>query len=424
MIRVVVRDVSKSFQVSTISKRAKLKEQVLKKWFSIETKSKNLRVRHALKNVSLDVQKGQSLALIGRNGAGKSTLLKMIAGSLSVDHGQIDISGKVGGLVELNAGLDMSKSGRENVFDRARVLGISREKMEKFAAEVEKFSELGDQYDDPVGAYSSGMKARLGFAISVTLPFDIMICDEALSVGDARFAAKCLAKVNQLKSERVFLFVSHSMAMVQRFCDKAIVLEKGEMVFSGTTSDAAAFYENNILHMSSAEIEHIGDFEASKESQLILENQREFLQPLFINKEVVNVWHAEALVDSGIEVHWDFEFTDIRSNDVAYRLGFPLFSSDGTMLFGCAQEDLLESRAGVRHVRGSLTIPAHGLHPGVYYLVISLFEGMSPILRQLVTEIKIHSEGKPRFGVYAVRHEWKIQYGSPQQDNDVNRIGS
>ena len=404
MTHAILKEVSKKYQITNLSKRAKLKIQVADRWLGLKLKEGNLKYRSALEGVSLTVRKGEALALIGRNGAGKSTLLKILSGTLAADSGSLDVVGKVGGLIELGAGLDQSKTGRENATDRARVLGVPESELEFFVSEVEEFAELSDQFEDPVNTYSSGMKARLGFAICVSLPFDIMLCDEALSVGDAKFAAKCLAKINELKSDRIFLFVSHSMTMVQRFCEKAIVLEQGKVVFAGPSTDAVAYYENNVLHVSetlSAELQE------GPPSVQVAENRRSFLEPLMINENKIRRWRASHTIEGdNLVIDWTIEFEAGHSGSNKHRIGFPVFASDGTMLFGCTNEDLLKEGQETSGTTGRLLISNHGLHPGVYYVVLALFDGMEPILRQPLSELRVESSGQPRFGVYAVKHQW------------------
>ncbi len=414
MINVVVNNVSKQYAVTALDKREKLKSVLLQRWFGLNFKGSPIKYKEAVKSISFTVERGQSLAFIGKNGAGKSTLLKMISGSLTPDSGELDIKGQVGGLIELGAGLIDTKTGRENVEERSKLLGIPVVEASQFIEEIENFAELAEQFDDPVNTYSSGMKARLGFAISVTLPFDIMICDEALSVGDASFTAKCLAKINELKKERIFLFVSHSMTMVQRFCDRAIVIDKGEMVFSGKSSDAVAYYENKILHMieeteeSTLPVSHQQKKEVIKQNRIISQSNFSFLEPILHNTAKVDKWSVNFSCDQSLEIDWEFNIKSENPQDHKYKLGFPVYSAEGTMLFSCTNEDLLKDLNSLTSISGQLSIVWHGLNPGIYQIVIALYEDMEPILRQHLGEIKIQSTGTPYFGLYSAQHEWIV----------------
>ena len=200
----------------------------------------------ALRDISVSIQKGDSLALIGRNGCGKSTLLKIIAGVLAPTKGSVSVRGNIAPLIELGAGFDGDLTARENIFLNGAIMGYNHKFMEDHFDEIVDFSELKDFIDVPLKNYSSGMKARLGFAISVNSRPDILIVDEALSVGDKEFRKKCTAKVNEIMSDSdvTLLFVTHSLKTAMDFCTRGIVLEKGKMLFDGEINEAIEFYEN------------------------------------------------------------------------------------------------------------------------------------------------------------------------------------
>lgn len=408
MIKLDVAGVDKQYAINSIDKRKKLKNDIFSSLFGTAKSEQGVHYRSALKGVTFTAIQGESIAIIGKNGAGKSTLLKIIAGNIAADNGSLLIEGKVGGLIELGAGLDAVKTGRENARERATLIGISDDNLDAFIQGIDDFSELGEQFEDPVNTYSSGMKARLGFAISVSLPFDIMICDEALSVGDANFSAKCLAKVNQLKAERIFLFVSHSMATVQRFCDRGIVLDKGEMVYSGDVSSAVAHYENTVLNLAAAKIDkaRIGEKDRAATAP---KSKYSFLDPIIKNSDKIESWSAHIENSDNLDINWQFTLKN-RNPDHQYRLGFPVFSLKSDMMFGCANENILNANAS--RASGRLRIPRHGLNPGLYQIVMALHEGMEPILRQHIGEIKVDSCGTPYFGLYHVEHAWLVETSS------------
>jgi len=411
MISVTFNKVSKSYAVSAVNKRQRLKSRVFKKWFGLKYREPSVHYREALSDISFSVKKGEALAFIGRNGAGKSTLLKIVNGSLQPDSGEVEVVGRVGGLIELGAGFDPTKTGYENAIERARLLRVEKIQVSSFVSAIEEFSELKDQFYEPVNTYSSGMKARLGFAVSVTLPFDIMICDEALSVGDAGFSAKCLAKINELKKERVFLFVSHSMTQVQRFCDIAIVIDSGNIKFSGESKGAVAFYENNILHLEAR-----GDEELSRSEKEVGPKKTpssktqtftpSYLQPILHNVHKVKEWGVQVEQDDsgGLVINWSFLLGRIKNGQLL-RLGFPVFSADGVMVMSCTNENLVATGS---ESNGTLIVSWHGLNPGVYSVVVALYDELEPVLRQCFAEIIIKSKGEPVFGIYNVPHEWLL----------------
>lgn len=198
----------------------------------------------ALKDISFEVKKGERLGILGLNGAGKSTLLKIIAGVYKPTTGIVEKHGKIAPMLELGAGFDPNYTGAENIFLYGSVLGLSREFLESKYDEIVEFSELKKFIDVPLKNYSSGMKARLGFAIATIVEPDILILDEVLSVGDAKFRKKSEARVMQMFDKGVtVLFVSHSLAQVERLCDKAIILEHGQVVAFGDTALVARVYE-------------------------------------------------------------------------------------------------------------------------------------------------------------------------------------
>lgn len=198
----------------------------------------------ALKDVSFSLEKGDRLGILGLNGAGKSTLLKVVAGVLKPTEGTVMTKGKIVPLLELGAGFDKEYTGAENIYLYGAVLGYSRKFVEEKFDEIVEFSELGDFIDVPLKNYSSGMKSRLGFAIATVVEPEILILDEVLSVGDAKFKKKSEKKIMDMFDSGVtVLFVSHSLAQVKRLCNKAILLEKGQIVASGDIKTVSRIYK-------------------------------------------------------------------------------------------------------------------------------------------------------------------------------------
>ena len=199
---------------------------------------------YALRNVSLTIPKGDSIAIVGRNGSGKSTLLKIIAGVFKPSNGKVTTNGLIAPLIELGAGFDPDLTARENIFLNGAVLGYSKKFMAERFDEIMEFSELKDFVDVPVKNYSSGMSARLGFSIATTVTPDILIVDEILSVGDFDFQQKCQERINKmLSNENVTLvFVSHSAEQVKSLCKRAVWLDHGEIVMVGDSAEVCDAY--------------------------------------------------------------------------------------------------------------------------------------------------------------------------------------
>ncbi len=201
----------------------------------------------ALNDISFEVNEGERIGILGFNGAGKSTLLKVIAGVLKPTKGTVEVNGVIAPLLELGAGFDMNYSGSENIYLYGATMGYSRKYIEERYKEIVDFAELGEFIDVPVKNYSSGMRARLGFAIATAVDPQVLILDEVLSVGDAKFKKKSEAKIMSMFDKGVtVLFVSHNTAQVRRLCTKAILLEKGRVIASGTADEVCDIYDTKV----------------------------------------------------------------------------------------------------------------------------------------------------------------------------------
>ena len=201
----------------------------------------------ASKNLSFEIKKGEAVAFLGRNGAGKSTALKMVTGVTHPTTGEVEVEGRVSALLELTAGFDMQLTGRENIALRGQILGLNKKEVGRIEPAVIDFAELGLYIDQPMRTYSSGMKARLGFAFAVAIDPEILVVDEALSVGDRAFQRKCIERIREIMMDEsvTVLFVTHASATAKEFCSRGIVLDEGAKVFDGSINDATAYYEEN-----------------------------------------------------------------------------------------------------------------------------------------------------------------------------------
>ena len=238
-----VEDVSIRFNLSK-ENVDNLKELIVKK-----LRGEKIRYNEfwALKNINFELGKGDRLGILGLNGAGKSTLLKVIAGVYKPTTGKITRKGNMAPMIELGAGFDPNYTGRENIFLYGSVLAFPRDFLEEKYEEILEFSELGEFIDVPIKNYSSGMRARLGFSIATVVEPDILILDEVLSVGDAKFRKKCEKKMKSMFDHGVtVLFVSHSLDQVKRLCNKAILLDHGEMIALGDIDEVSKLYESKI----------------------------------------------------------------------------------------------------------------------------------------------------------------------------------
>lgn len=204
----------------------------------------------ALKNVSFEVRRGETLGIIGRNGSGKSTLLQIIAGTMVPTSGLAEVKGRVAALLELGSGFNPEFSGRENVFLNGRILGLNQREIEERYDQIVEFADIGEFIDEPVTTYSSGMFLRLAFAVQAHIDATVVIIDEALAVGDVFFRQKCYERLAELRrAGAAILLVSHAMTEIEQFCDRAILLDHGSLAFSGPAMEATKRYY--LQHQSS-----------------------------------------------------------------------------------------------------------------------------------------------------------------------------
>lgn len=239
---IVVENMSMMFNLNK-EKVDNLKEYFIK----LITRKLHFTEFWALNDISFTVEKGDRVGVLGFNGAGKSTLLKVIAGVLKPTKGSVKVSGVIAPMLELGAGFDMNYSGKENIFLYGATMGYSRKFIEEKYNEIVEFSELQDFIDVPVKNYSSGMRARLGFAIATAVEPEILILDEVLSVGDAKFRQKSEAKIRSMFDKGItVLFVSHSTQQVLNICNKAIILEKGKLIAQGDAKEICDKYNEMV----------------------------------------------------------------------------------------------------------------------------------------------------------------------------------
>ena len=238
-IKMKVDHVSMKFNLSS-EKVDNIKEYVIK----MLKKELMYQEFWALRDISFEIRKGDRVGVMGLNGAGKSTLLKIVSGVLKATEGTVTTNGKIAPLLELGAGFDRQYTGSENIYLYGAMLGYSKEFLQEKYNEIVEFSELGDFINVPVKNYSSGMRARLGFSVATMVVPEILILDEVLSVGDAKFRKKCENRIQSMFDKGVtVLFVSHSTPQVLRMCNKGILLEHGKLIAQGSAEDVVSFYE-------------------------------------------------------------------------------------------------------------------------------------------------------------------------------------
>lgn len=293
----------------------------------------------ALDKISLSIDKGEVVGIIGKNGAGKSTLLKILSKVTSPTSGRILINGKIASLLEVGTGFHPELTGRENVFLNGAILGMNRSEIASKFDEIVEFSGVGQFIDTPVKRYSSGMYVRLAFAVAAHLEPDILVIDEVLAVGDIEFQKKCLGKMNSISknSGRTILFVSHNMAAIASLCSRAIYLKKGEIVFDGNAQEGINYYLNdNQSDMSQSlidRLDRIGEgnirfMEAWTEDasgtrrNLFLSGE----DIVIVTKIKVKVSHQFKKITAAyaIKDNQDFQITDLNSTSVGTEFNNPM----------------------------------------------------------------------------------------------------
>ena len=380
----------------------------------------------ALSNISLYLNPGDSLALIGRNGSGKTTLLKAMNGLIKPDAGVITVEGRVQALINLGAGFNPALSGKDNVFNSASLMGYSRKETQAILEEIIDFAELEEFIDSPVGTYSSGMKARLGFSVAINLNPDILLIDEILSVGDQAFRNKCFVRLHQLKKAGVtFVLVSHSPTHVIQLCEKALWLHKGKMMKLGPAKETVQAYTDFLDTIEAEKVRELNilreDTARSHEKRSIEEAARKesgesLYGPIYDEQDRIKDLSVRLSVDNEethtVRVHdelcIDYTFTLIgKVTDLNVTLSF--YTEDGLRMsvLSTLNGDLLK-HIHQGEVRCSVRIPDFNLAPGTYVLVMPIHEGKSYLYRDIVKKFVVRGGGEMSWGLTDFQYEYHV----------------
>ena len=398
-----VQNIYKKYGKNNKATRNLLKDEL--KYIFTNKKSNKLKKDEfwVLNNISFQLKRGETLGILGLNGSGKSTLLKMINGLILPDFGNITIDGDVGGFIELGAGFQSELSGIQNIFIKGALLGKSRKEMQSLLQEIIEFAELDDFINSPVKNYSSGMKARLGFGILVHIKPDILLMDEVLAVGDYKFRAKCMSKLNELRHDISSIVVSHSIQDIIQYCDKAIILEKGNLIFSGDTNDAVEFYLEKQNKEEKKEVRKVkikpfyGDLLYNKKKLKIIDIS-------FINKESKKVTSINS--SEGLNVMINFE---LFYNAIDIEIGVPIYKSDGTYISGL---NTMADGYAIKPDNNNkcnviLNIEKNSLQRGKYAVVVVIVDKGEALFRGLIDyELDVH-KNKLSYGCVELVHKWK-----------------
>jgi len=361
------------------------------------------RTFRALDGVNLVVPPGETVGIIGRNGAGKSTLLQILCGTVRPTSGSVHIRGRFAALLELGAGFNPDFSGRDNVYLSASLLGLSRKEVDDKLESIIAFADIGDFFDRPVKTYSSGMYVRLAFSVAIHTEPDVLIIDEALSVGDIRFQMKCLARIEQIRARgATILFVSHSLEQVKRFCQTALWLEGGKVKLHGEASFVA---------------DRFRDYELGREqaSEAAAETCRA-PRPDSIPAHLETVALSTDMLAPFEPLSVDISYTVVDDAVQGLLLGVAIKGMDGLHIFG--PNTYLE-RVQIPTSRGShrvtYHIPSMTLLTGTYRVDVGLFTDKGLVCLDYLSEASVFTVAAPYFseGVVYIPHEWKVHDVDP-----------
>jgi lipopolysaccharide transport system ATP-binding protein len=312
----------------------------------------------ALNGISLEIKQGERLGIIGRNGAGKSTLLKVISRIVEPTKGRVILRGRVSSLLEVGTGFHPELSGRENIFLNGAILGMSRVEIARKFDEIVDFAEVEKFLDTPVKHYSSGMYVRLAFSVASSLEPEVLIIDEVLAVGDAKFQKKCLGKLDDVgKSGRTVIFVSHSMPTVASLCSRAILLDAGKIVKDGPVSEAIMHYHTNGISMPS-------DLDFS--TQRIGDSKVRLLKGQIKNGK--GDIALEVSLDEKVSVEMTFEV--LHASSFPFIPNFYFYTTEGVCAFVAVSNDTQISEKAQYIV--SCDVPANLLNEGTYFVALSV----------------------------------------------------
>lgn len=315
-LAIKVENVSKEYRLGAIG-GATLKGEIQSKLAKLmKREDPNLKIGEkahdknerflALNDLSFEVEKGETIGIIGHNGAGKSTILKLICRVTAPSSGNIYMNGRITSMLEVGTGFHPELTGRENVYLNGAILGMTKAEIDKKFDEIVEFSEVGQFIDTPVKRYSSGMKVKLAFSVASHLDSEIMIMDEVLAVGDVNFQNKCIQRMKTVaeKEGRTILYVSHNMATVKSLCNRCIVLSGGKKIFEGNTEEAISIY------MKNDEFDNATFFDTSKAKRHSKCNKRHLLQSLELTGAETNIFEYSKKIP--FRIRWNSENSDER----------------------------------------------------------------------------------------------------------------
>ena len=393
-----------AIRVNNVSKLYKLYDKPMDRLKeSLGLSRKQMYKEHyALRNVSFDVHRGETVGIIGTNGSGKSTMLKIITGVLNPTEGDVQIQGRISALLELGAGFNPEYTGIENIYLNGTMMGYTEQEMEKRVPAIVDFADIGEFIYQPVKSYSSGMFARLAFAVSINVEPDILIVDEALSVGDTRFQVKCIDKMRELQeSGTTILFVTHAIEQIKRFCTRAIWIKNGEIAEDGEASQVVDLYDN-FMKYGERKIEKVDNNEEFK----VPENSDYLavIQKVAINKNMFKSFEK-------LEVEITYDVYDEHMEDL--QVGVAFYSLDRKIyVFGPNTNlDKFKVPQGPgRHIV-KYVVPDVTLISGDYTVDVGIFNSGGIVNLDYKNNCEKFSVANEYFseGMFYIEHQWEIK---------------
>lgn len=320
----------------------------------------------ALKNINLDIKKGETVGIIGKNGSGKSTLLKIISEITSPTTGSVQVSGRVGSLIELGAGFHQDLTGKENVFLSGTLMGFTRKELANKYNEIVNFADIGHYINEPVRTYSSGMEVRLGFSVAAHFDPQILLVDEALAVGDSAFQKKCMDKMNDFinKKDNALLYVSHNLTAIRALCKKVILLEKGKLKAVGTTNSILEKYKSDSKKNKTVRI--------WKNKKNAPQNDSAIITKIILtdlNGEPINKFYT----NKAFNVEIEFE---TKKNEVSVGTTLIIYDDENNCILSSIsnlETNWFDKKMPKGKYSSKILIPANLLNNGLINLSINLF---------------------------------------------------
>ena len=364
---------SVAIRVKDLTKKYKLYQKRSERLANAFGKEKNIKEFYALKGVSFEISKGECVGIIGHNGAGKSTLLKLLTGVAFPTSGEIEINGRLASMLELGSGFNPELTGMENIYFNGSLNGLTKEEIDGKLKDILEFADIGNFIEQPVKNYSSGMFARLAFAVAINVDPDILIVDEILSVGDVGFQVKCMEKFNEFKKKgKTILYVSHGLGTVKKFCDRAIWLQKGEVVDDGNSVIVVERYYN--LNFNPANIEQLKD------------HKSDIINSIAVKSNTKNVEYLEKL---DLEVEYDLISNDLKDPNIVLefrKTDYEPGTTRGNDQFVCG----INSKDNIKNIPFNLgvnklnvSLNKVNLVAGVYYIDFVLRDGEEEVYRKI-----------------------------------------